>query len=272
MTDTFPTIEEELRRGPDGPTAPPTPPDIAAPAADAGLLDVAYATEDSPVGRLLLAVTPQGLVRLAYLDGEEDEEVVLQALAVRVSPRILTATRRLDEPRRELEQYFAGRRRRFDYPIDWQLVRGFGRRILEVTAAIPFGSVTTYGKVAAEAGSPRGARAAGNALGRARWLHGRTGSQATAAGYRGAGLAAEGRRPEPVREHSCRHIRQKRTLRPSAVTLLRGRDLKEPRTGRRRWPGSSAHTSAATQSPIQRCSSRSGAVPTPPPRSRRPTR
>src|SRR5437763_12116510 len=103
MTDTFPTIEEELRRGPDRPTAPPTPPDIAAPAADAGLLDVAYATEDSPVGRLLLAVTPQGLVRLAYLDGGEDEEVVLQALAVRVSPRILTATRRLDEPRRELE-------------------------------------------------------------------------------------------------------------------------------------------------------------------------
>lgn len=155
------SIDHMLRQVP----APNDPPDITSAAADAGLLDVAYATEDSPVGRLLLAVTPQGLVRLAYLDAADDEDAVLQGLARRVSPRILTAPRRLDEPRRELEQYFAGRRLEFEIPIDWRLVRGFGRRVLEITAAIPFGSVSTYGKVAAEAGSPRGARAAGNALG-----------------------------------------------------------------------------------------------------------
>jgi methylated-DNA-[protein]-cysteine S-methyltransferase len=129
------------------------------------LLDVAYATEETPVGRLLLAVTPEGLVRLAYLDASDDEDTVLEGLAERVSPRILIAPRRLDEPRRELDEYFAGRRREFEFPIDWRLMRGFGRRVLEITAAIPFGSVSTYGKVAAEAGSPRGARAAGNALG-----------------------------------------------------------------------------------------------------------
>jgi methylated-DNA-[protein]-cysteine S-methyltransferase len=145
--------------------APPDPPDITSAAADAGLLDVAYITEDTPVGRLLLAVTPQGLVRIAYLDAPGDEEAVLEGLADRVSPRILTAPRRLDEPRRELDEYFAGRRSEFEVPIDWQLMRGFGKRILEITAAIPFGSVSTYGKVAAEAGSPRAARAAGNALG-----------------------------------------------------------------------------------------------------------
>lgn len=157
----FQTVPSALR----GLGSPASPPDISAAAGGAGLLDVAYFVEESPVGRLLLAATPEGLVRVAYLDGGDDEDLVLRTLAQRVSPRMLAAARRLDGPRRELEQYFAGRRREFQVPIDWRLVRGFGRRILEVTAAIPFGSVSTYGKVAVQAGSPRGARAAGNALG-----------------------------------------------------------------------------------------------------------
>jgi methylated-DNA-[protein]-cysteine S-methyltransferase len=146
------------------PTASPLP-DITAAAATAGLLDVAYATYDSPVGRLLLAATPNGLVRLAYLDGGEQEDAVLEQLARKVSPRVLAAPRRLDEPRRELEQYFDSSRDEFEVPIDWQLTRGFGRRVLEATVRIPFGSVSTYKQVATEAGSPRGSRAAGNALG-----------------------------------------------------------------------------------------------------------
>jgi methylated-DNA-[protein]-cysteine S-methyltransferase len=145
--------------------APSPLPDIETAAAVAGLLDVAYATHDSAVGRLLLAATPDGLVRLAYLDDGEQEDAVLEQLAARVSPRILSAPRRLDEPRRELEQYFAGTRNRFEVPIDWQLTRGFGRRVLEAAVRIPFGSVSTYKQVADEAGSPRGSRAAGNALG-----------------------------------------------------------------------------------------------------------
>jgi methylated-DNA-[protein]-cysteine S-methyltransferase len=140
-------------------------PEIVNAATAAGLLDVAYATHDSPVGRLLLAATPRGLVRLAYLDAGEDEGTVLEQLSARVSPRILAAPPRLDEPRRELEQYFESTRSRFEIPIDWQLTRGFGRRVLEATARIPFGSVSTYKQVATEAGSPRGSRAAGNALG-----------------------------------------------------------------------------------------------------------
>jgi methylated-DNA-[protein]-cysteine S-methyltransferase len=146
------------------PTASPLP-DLEAAAAAAGLLDIAYATLDSPAGRLLLAATPRGLVRLAYLDGGEQEAAVLEQLAHRISPRILDAPRRLDEPRRELEQYFESARNRFEIPIDWQLTRGFGRRVLEATTRIPFGSASTYKQVATEAGSPRGSRAAGNALG-----------------------------------------------------------------------------------------------------------
>src|SRR5437764_13996886 len=80
-------------------------PDLAEPAAAAGVLDVAYATFDSPVGTLLLAATSRGLVRLAYLG--DDEDAVLQDLAGRVSPRVLAAPRKLDEPRRELEQYLS---------------------------------------------------------------------------------------------------------------------------------------------------------------------
>jgi methylated-DNA-[protein]-cysteine S-methyltransferase len=142
----------------------PSPPPIADAAAAAGLLDVAYALLDSPVGRLLVARTPVGLARIAYLDGDA-EETVLSDLAARISPRLLVAPRRLDEPRRELDQYFHGRRRSFDIALDLRLMTDFGRRVLTATAAIPYGSVSTYREVATRAGSPRGSRAAGNALG-----------------------------------------------------------------------------------------------------------
>ncbi len=138
-------------------------PDLSAAAAGVGLLDVAYATADSPVGKLLVASTPRGLVRIAYLDGDEDE--VLEELAAQISPRVLRAPQRVDEPRRELEQYFAGERSAFELPLDWQLTHGFSRRVLQATARIPFGAVSSYKEVADEAGSPRGHRAAGNALG-----------------------------------------------------------------------------------------------------------
>ncbi len=138
-------------------------PDLEGAARAAGLLDVAYATHETPVGRLLLAATPDGLVRIAYLDGEPD--ALLEQLARRISPRVLAAPRALTEPRRQLEEYFAGRRRSFDAAVDWRLTRGFTRRVLEITAAIPYGSVATYKGVAEKAGSPRGSRAAGNALG-----------------------------------------------------------------------------------------------------------
>jgi methylated-DNA-[protein]-cysteine S-methyltransferase len=155
-------LEQRLVRA--GARLAPRPPDLPTAAAAAGMLDVAYATTDSPLGPLLLASTEQGLVRVAYLDFA-DRDVVLQSLADRVSPRMLEAPRRLDGPRRELDDYFGGRRREFDLPLDRRLMGDFMRRVLTATATIPFGSVSTYGAVAREAGSPRGSRAAGNALG-----------------------------------------------------------------------------------------------------------
>jgi methylated-DNA-[protein]-cysteine S-methyltransferase len=157
----FETLEQQLRRTAPGSSALPDP---SAAAAAAGLLDVAYARVDSPVGNLLLAATPVGLLQLAYVD-EGQLDGLLENLAARVSPRVLSSPRRLDDPRRELDEYFGGRRRRFEFPLDWRLVGPFGQKVLAAAAAIPYGSVSSYAEVAAAAGSPRGARAAGNALG-----------------------------------------------------------------------------------------------------------
>jgi methylated-DNA-[protein]-cysteine S-methyltransferase len=128
----------------------------------AGLLDVAWATLDTPLGPIAVFVTPRGLVRVAY-DRENFGEVA-DEVADQVSPRVLIAPKRTDPVRRELDEYFGERRRSFDIPIDWTLVRGFNQGVLRATAAIPFGETASYGEVAAAAGSPRAARAAGNAL------------------------------------------------------------------------------------------------------------
>jgi methylated-DNA-[protein]-cysteine S-methyltransferase len=132
-------------------------------ASRAGLVDVGYASLDTPVGRLLVATTRDGLVRLAF--PEEPEDHVLEDLAGSISPRVLASAKMTDVARRQLDAYFDGRVKRFRTRVDWRLVPGgFFRRVLEETARIPFGAVSTYGTVAKLAGSPRAARAAGNAL------------------------------------------------------------------------------------------------------------
>jgi len=129
----------------------------------AGLVDVGYSVADSPVGPLLVASTRRGLVRLGFL--EEGLDDVLDELADTISPRVIEDASRTESARRQLDAYFEGRVRRFRTSLDWSLSpAGFSRRVLEETAAIPFGSVSTYGDVAKRAGSPRAARAAGNAL------------------------------------------------------------------------------------------------------------
>lgn len=127
-------------------------------AGEEGLVDVRYAVHDSPVGLLLVAATSTGLVRLDFR-GEDALDDVAEA----VSPRILEGA--LDRERRELDEYFAGRRRTFEVPVDWSILRGFTRKVLRQTARLGYGETASYGEVARRAGSPRAARAAGNALG-----------------------------------------------------------------------------------------------------------
>ena len=137
--------------------------ELARRASDEGVLDVAYGFADSPLGPLAVVVTRNGLLRLSYAHEAIDEQ--LDAIATVVSPRVLRSPEGTDAVRRQLDEYFARRRRRFDVPIDWRLVRGFAGQVLRATARIPFGSVSSYREVATEAGSPNAYRAAGNALG-----------------------------------------------------------------------------------------------------------
>lgn len=128
-----------------------------------GLVDIALAHHDAPDGRLLLAATDAGLLRLAL--PPEDEDAVLQHLAAAVSPRILRARHPvLEAARRELDAYFAGTLRLFTLALDRRLSRGFRLEVLRATSAIPHGATASYAQVAAAAGNPRAVRAAGTAL------------------------------------------------------------------------------------------------------------
>ena len=126
-----------------------------------GLLDVAYMTIDSPVGPLLLAATPKGLVRVAY--DVEDHDRVLETLTRQISPRVLRAPKRLDVAARELDEYFARKRRAFDLPVDLSLSRGFRQLVQRHLPEIGYGQTRTYGQVAQLVGNPKAVRAVGTA-------------------------------------------------------------------------------------------------------------
>jgi methylated-DNA-[protein]-cysteine S-methyltransferase len=162
MTSKLETILRGPRRRDERDAAAAAARATAVRAAADGIADLVYATVDSPLGPLFIASTARGLVRVAYEGGRDPVE----DLAARISPRIVEAPEFLDPIRRELDEYFAGRRVHFDAPLDWTLIGGFSRRVLHATAAVPYGSTASYRDVATTAGSPAAVRAAGNALGR----------------------------------------------------------------------------------------------------------
>jgi methylated-DNA-[protein]-cysteine S-methyltransferase len=129
-----------------------------------GVLDIGYCTLPTPVGELLLAATEQGLLRVAYHShAPGGHDAVLADLAARVSPRVLEAPGRLAPVARQIEEYFAGRRTRFDLPLDLRLSKGFRREVISRLADISYGRTSSYAEVAAAAGSPRAVRAVGTA-------------------------------------------------------------------------------------------------------------
>lgn len=164
MTD----LEDDLRG-----SAPPADPEAAtalslraaSAAVAAGVVPITYALTPSPLGDLMIAGSRHGIVRIAYTRFTPADDT-LALIADRISPAIVETPAGFDAARRELDEYFHGRRTEFDLPIDLSLVRGaFGRRVLQETNRIPFGGAASYGEIAARAGSPRAVRAAGNALG-----------------------------------------------------------------------------------------------------------
>ena len=132
-------------------------------AAAEGLLDVAYDVIDSPLGPPFVAVSDRGLCTISY---DVDPEAKLEPLARGFGARVLRSPKPVDPVRRELDEYFKGKRRRFDLDLDLRLTRDFGRAVLTELAEVPFGEVTTYGTLAARAGKPRAARAVGTIMNR----------------------------------------------------------------------------------------------------------
>ena len=124
-------------------------------------LDVTYRIVDSPLGRLLLAATPAGLVRVAY--ATQDHDAVVQELSHRIGSRVLLSPSGLDDIARQLEAYFDGRLSVIDVPLDLRLAHGFRRGVLGHLRQIPFGRTESYAEVAAASGSPRAVRAVGSA-------------------------------------------------------------------------------------------------------------
>jgi methylated-DNA-[protein]-cysteine S-methyltransferase len=158
-------------------------------AADEGLLDAAYDVVDSPVGPLLVAASDRGVCRISF-DAEPERE--LDRLAAAVGVRVLRSPRRLDEARRELDEYFDGARTTFGVPVDLTLAGVFQRAVLEELARVPYGQTTTYGALAAKVGNPRASRAVGGAMNRnpipiVLPCHRVVGSSGTLVGY-GGGL------------------------------------------------------------------------------------
>jgi len=132
-------------------------------AANEGLLDVGFDVVDSPVGALLLAATPRGVCRISY---DADPEAQAERLARVYGSRVLRAPRAVDGAKRELDEYFDGRREAFDLSVDLTGASPWSSRVLRELAQVPFGEVTTYGQLAARVGRPRAARAVGTVMNR----------------------------------------------------------------------------------------------------------
>jgi methylated-DNA-[protein]-cysteine S-methyltransferase len=132
-------------------------------AAEAGLLDVAYDVVESPLGELFVGISDRGLCVISY---EAEPDLQVERLARGFGSRVLRSPRPVDPARRQLAEYFDGKRKRFDLDVDLRLARDFGRTVLEELGRVPFGEVTTYGALAARAGKPRAARAVGTIMNR----------------------------------------------------------------------------------------------------------
>jgi len=130
-------------------------------AQQAGILDIAYTTMDTPVGTLLLAATEKGLVRVAYEN--EDLDKVLDTLGTKISRRILKAPKRLDTAAFEIDEYFERKRKTFDLTLDLSLSSGFRQLVQKHLPQIGYGMTESYKQVAAIVGNPKAVRAVGSA-------------------------------------------------------------------------------------------------------------
>ncbi len=152
-----------------------------------GLFDAAYDVVDTPFGAMLAATSPRGLLAIRF---DTDADAYLDHLALIAGPRVLRAPRAVDGVRGELEEYFAGRRRVFDLPLDLRAMTPFTLAVLAELARVPFGETATYRDLAERVGKPNASRAVGLVMNRNRIpivlpCHRIVGSSGNLVGYAG---------------------------------------------------------------------------------------
>jgi len=183
---------------------------------------VAYEVITTAVGRILLAASEQGLVLVEYLDRRHDVPRILRDHELEPAED----GGQLDPFGRELQEYFDGRRTRLEWPLDFKLVRSpFQRKVLEETAAIPYGAVMSYAGVARELGRPEAVRAAAQAL---RWnplaivipCHRVVGSTGALTGYAGSGRTDRKRRLLDLEGVPTARLTSDFRIRPEAMYVL----------------------------------------------------
>lgn len=155
-----------------------------------GLIDIGFDIVDSPIGELLIAASDRGVASIWFDPDPVDD---LERLARIGGPRVLRSPRSVDDARRELDEYFAGKRRTFDLSLDLRALPAFTLEVLDELARVPYGETTTYGRLAQRVGHPRAARAVGTVMHRNRIpivlpCHRVVGSTGNLTGYAG-GLA-----------------------------------------------------------------------------------
>jgi methylated-DNA-[protein]-cysteine S-methyltransferase len=128
-----------------------------------GLETVGYRVVDSPLGPLWIAVGPRGVLNIHY--GAEPSPLELRRIVRAYGPGVLPDARRVDDVARELDQYFSGKRREFDVTVDLSPLTPFQRKVLGVTARVPYGELITYATVAHNTGNDKAYRAAAGAIG-----------------------------------------------------------------------------------------------------------
>lgn len=123
--------------------------------------EAVYDQLDSPIGRLYVVASEDGLFQVQFGGTDEDVSAWVQARGLRP----VHDTGELRPYVSQLRQYFAGERNWFDVPVDLSSATPFARRVLEATARIPFGRLASYRDLANDIGQPGATRAVGNALG-----------------------------------------------------------------------------------------------------------
>ena len=130
-----------------------------------GLVDLGFDLVQTPIGELLVGASDRGLAAISY---QTDPEESLDRLARIAGPRVLRSPRSVDAARRELDEYFAGKRRSFDLALDLRALTPFTVSVLGELARVPYGETTTYGALARRVGHPKAARAVGTVMHRNR--------------------------------------------------------------------------------------------------------